>query len=151
MTTQFTHIKHSHSSLHLTLISVAILSSLSLSASSKSDLNSDVNNLYLNSTSTIVHASDLKNRTNNSQSSDNKQSSSSDLKSDKVAQHLSSLIAQSNLPHLKLNSVDIANYLHIKQADIPQLCLDTAYDIAQRNLSTELASVLKNSNKKHNT
>ena len=147
MTTQFTHIKHSHSSLHLTLISVAILSSLSLSASSKSDLNSDVNNLYLNSTSTIVHASDLKNRTNNSQSSDNKQSSSSDLKSDKVAQHLSSLIAQSNLPYLKLNSVDMAKHLHVKQADISQLYLDTAYDTAQQNLSTELASVLKNSNK----
>lgn len=146
MTTQFTHIKHSHSSLHLTLISVAILSSLSLSASSKSDLNSD-NNSYLNSTSTIVHASDLKNRTNNSQSSDNKQSSSSDLKSDKTTQHLSSLIAQSNLPHLKLNSVDMAKHLHVKQADISQLYLDTAYDIAQRNLSTELASVLKNSNK----
>ena len=147
MTTQFTHIKHSHSSLHLTLISVAILSSLSLSASSKSDLNSDVNNLYLNSTSTIVHASDLKNRTNNSQSSDNKQSSSSDLKSDETTQHLSSLIAQSNLPHLKLNSVDMAKHLHVKQADIPQLCLDSAYDTAQQNLSTELASVLKNSNK----
>lgn len=124
MTTQFTHIKHSHSSLHLTLISVAILSSLSLSASSKSDLNSDVNNLYLNSTSTIVHASDFKNRTNNSQSSDNKQSSSSDLKSDKTTQHLSSLIAQSNLPHLKLNSVDMAKHLHVKQADISQLYLD---------------------------
>lgn len=147
MTTQFTHIKHSHSSLHLTLISVAILSSLSLSASSKSDLNSDVNNLYLNSTFTIVHASDLKNRTNNFHSSDNKQSSSSDLKSDETTQHLSSLIAQSNLPHLKLNSVDMAKHLHVKQADISQLYLDTAYDIAQRNLSTELASVLKNSNK----
>lgn len=148
MTTQPTYIKYPHSSLHLTLISVAILSSLSLftSSSSKSDLNSDENNCYP-TLFTTVHASDLKNRTNNSQTSDNNQSFSSDLKSDKVAQHLSSLIAQSNLPYLKLNSVDMANYLHIKQADISQLYLDTAYDIAQRNLSTELASVLKNSNK----